>query len=235
MDAIYLRVSTRKQKESGLGIDAQRAAIAAAGITGAEFIDYESGDEDERPELEKALRYVRKSGGTLYIAKLDRLSRRQSFLFYLRDRMMSGGAKFAAVDQPEFTTLTLGIYAAIAQHERELIAERSKAARARAVLKHGGEWAKGDATRFADKSGAAANREKSLKRKKQVFAQAKLLREKGLKLHEIAEQLNLLKFDTPSQLAYRRKGAKGDQWTKGQVSRLLSSFDGVDLTAFLSK
>ena len=114
----YLRVSSAKQGATGLGIEAQRTAVknlASNGELITEYVEVESGKNDLRPKLAQALAECRKTGATLLIAKLDRLSRSVKFLFELRD----SGVNLRAADVPEFNTMTLGILAVMAQYERE--------------------------------------------------------------------------------------------------------------------
>ena len=134
----YERVSTARQGRSGLGLEAQRKAIGDyAGTKGAtilaRFTEVESGQKNDRPELERALGLARLTGATLVIAKLDRLSRNAAFLLTLRD----SGVRFLACDMPEANDLTVGIMALVAQQEREAISRRTKealaAAKARGV------------------------------------------------------------------------------------------------------
>lgn len=123
----YYRVSTNKQS---LGIEAQKISVKNyidkdnSNILLAEYEEKESGKNDNRIELHKALELCKKESATLLIAKLDRLSRKVSFLFNLRD----SGINFVSLDCPNFNTLTLGIFATLAQSERELISQRTKAA-----------------------------------------------------------------------------------------------------------
>jgi DNA invertase Pin-like site-specific DNA recombinase len=122
----YLRCSTAKQT---LGIEAQRTinneyVNSHSGEIVAEYVEHESGKNDNRFELNKALDLCKKQGLTLMIAKLDRLSRNISFIFQLRD----SGIDIVVPTLPELNTLTLGIFATIAQNERETISLRTKQA-----------------------------------------------------------------------------------------------------------
>jgi len=135
----YFRVSTDKQGRSGLGFEAQRHAVDQFLNGGSwsligEFIEVESGKRNKRPELEKALAVCKRQKAKLVIAKLDRLSRNLAFIATLMD----SGVEFVAVDNPHANKLTVHILAAVAQHEREMIAQRTKdalqAAKARGVV-----------------------------------------------------------------------------------------------------
>jgi len=135
----YYRVSTDKQGKSGLGLDAQRRAVQQYLNGGTwsligEFTEIESGKRNERPELAKALAACKRQKAKLVIAKLDRLSRNLAFIATLMD----SGVEFIAVDNPHANKLTVHILAAVAQHEREVIAQRTKdalqAAKARGVV-----------------------------------------------------------------------------------------------------
>lgn len=134
----YLRVSTRRQGASGLGLEAQKASIEAYaaqrhGRVVETFIEVESGKLNDRPQLTKALHLAKVTGATLVIAKLDRLSRNAAFLLALRD----SGVHFVAADMPDANDLTVGIMALVAQQEREATSKRTKealaAAKARGV------------------------------------------------------------------------------------------------------
>lgn len=129
----YYRVSTARQGRSGLGLDAQRKAVAdflggnRRKLVG-EFTEVETGKRNDRPELARALRLAKVMGAQLIVAKLDRLSRNAAFLLTLRD----SGVPFVAADMPEANTLTIGILAVVAQAEREAISARTRAALAAA-------------------------------------------------------------------------------------------------------
>ena len=129
----YLRVSTERQGRSGLGLEAQRKAVAdfLAGGTWrhvAERVEVESGSRDMRPRLIEALALCRLHNATLLIAKLDRLSRDAAFLLNLQ----KAGVRFVAADMPEANELVVGIMAVVAQAERKMISTRTKAALAAA-------------------------------------------------------------------------------------------------------
>ena len=134
----YYRVSTAKQGQSGLGLEAQQQCVdmfisAKDGESIASFTEIESGKHDDRPQLEKALKRCRLTGATLVIAKLDRLSRDPEFIARLQKSEM----KFVCCDMPEANNLTVGMMAIMAQWEREAISARTKvalqAAKARGV------------------------------------------------------------------------------------------------------
>jgi DNA invertase Pin-like site-specific DNA recombinase len=124
----YYRVSTARQGRSGLGLEAQRAVVQSYVDKGhhlvAEFTEVESGKRSDRPELAKAMNHARLTGAKLVIAKLDRLSRNAAFLLTLRD----SGVDFICADMPEADPMTIGVLALVAQREREMISQRTKAA-----------------------------------------------------------------------------------------------------------
>jgi DNA invertase Pin-like site-specific DNA recombinase len=129
----YYRVSTAQQGRSGLGLEAQREAVrvflaSSTGELAEEFTEVESGKNDARPQLARALAACRLTGGMLVIAKLDRLSRDAHFLLGLE----KAGVEFVAADMPNANPLTVRMMAVIAQSEREMISARTKAALAAA-------------------------------------------------------------------------------------------------------
>ncbi len=124
----YYRVSTDKQGRSGLGLEAQQQAVnfflKGRGELIQSFTEIESGRKNDRPELLTALDECRKNKAVLVIAKLDRLARNVYFI----SGLMESGVEFVAVDMPEANRLTIHILAAVAEHEREMISQRTKAA-----------------------------------------------------------------------------------------------------------
>lgn len=207
----YYRVSTRAQGDSGLGLEGQRAAVAGfvKGVIVAEFTEVESGKNNQRVQLASAIEKANKEKATLVIAKLDRLSRNASFIFALRD----SGVEFVCADMPDANTLTIGIFATLAQHERELISSRTKSALA-AKIAQGAKLGKPEnLTAEARSKGAASNRQLAIDNPETRKAEglAKELRRNKKTYTEIAEKLNQFGFKT----------AQGSKFYPMQVKRLL--------------
>lgn len=125
----YYRVSTTKQGQSGLGLEAQRQAVQEflhhyGGELIAEFVEVESGKRTDRPEFMKAADYAELANATLLVAKLDRLSRDLHFITNLQKK----GIPFKLADMPEIDNLTIHILAAMAEHEARMVSTRTKAA-----------------------------------------------------------------------------------------------------------
>ena len=121
----YLRVSTDRQGKSGLGLDAQRKAVAdhvaGKGEIAAEYVEIESGKKNDRPQLARALAEAKRIGAVLLIAKLDRLARNVAFIANL----LEAGVEIAAADMPEANRFLLHVMAAVAEHEAQAISERT--------------------------------------------------------------------------------------------------------------
>jgi DNA invertase Pin-like site-specific DNA recombinase len=211
----YLRVSTAEQGRSGLGLEAQREAIAhflngGGSRIAAEFVEVESGRKADRPQLAKALAACRAHKAKLLIAKLDRLSRNVHFL----SSLIEAKVEFVAVDNPHATRLTVHILAAVAEHEAEMISARTKAAlaAARARGKRLGGW-RGYVPTAADRASAlAARREKADQHTRDLAPILAEIRTAGsTSLHAIARALTERGIPTP-----RGHGV----WSAEQVKRL---------------
>jgi len=217
----YLRVSTeRSQGANGLGIEAQRATVAAFCDSGhftviREYVEVESGRNNARPVLEKALAHARRAGATLLVAKLDRLSRSVRFIA----TVLEAGVEFRACDVPDASRLLLHILSAVAEAEAASISQRTKAALGAAKARGAKLGATNPASRNLTREcvrrgqarGAAANRQKALREYDDILPTVKSSRNKGQSLRAIALSLNVSGIPT-------RKGA---QWTAVQVKRLL--------------
>jgi DNA invertase Pin-like site-specific DNA recombinase len=208
----YYRVSTDKQGKSGLGLDAQREAVRAF-LAGngwpplLEFTEVESGKRNDRPELAAALAACRKHGATLVIAKLDRLARNVAFV----SNLMESGVEFVAADFPTANRLTVHILAAVAEHEREMISTRTKAALAAAKAR--GKKLGGYRGVSVDQAmGTQANATKA-----REWAQGELgqeiakMKASGSSLWEIAHSLNNIGVRT----------RRGGDWQAVTVKRVL--------------
>lgn len=214
----YLRVSTKRQGASGLGLEAQRAAVASylnggAWSLVAEVVEVESGKRDDnRPRLAEALRLCRVHGATLVIAKLDRLSRDAHFLLGLE----KAGVEFVACDMPSANRLTVGIMAMVADEERRMISARTKAALAAAKargVKLGGD--RGNIRSVAAQGTEASSTVRAAQADQRAADLAPIvadLQAAGVtSLRGLAAALNDRGIHT----------ARGGAWSATQVSRLL--------------
>jgi DNA invertase Pin-like site-specific DNA recombinase len=167
----YIRLSidpTRKvigknmERPEALGLDAQRQTLAqctAGGTLLNTYVEIKSGKGragENRPILEEAIAHAKSAGAILIVAKLDRLARDVEFIFALQN----SGVKIQACDLPEFNTLTLAIFAAFAQYERERISERTAAA-LKVKWERAGEWRVGGITNEARELGIEKIKDKA--------------------------------------------------------------------------
>jgi DNA invertase Pin-like site-specific DNA recombinase len=215
---IYRRVSTDEQGKSGLGLEAQDRDIRLylEGYSDqpfevvAEFTEVASGSDDRRPELTKALDMARKHGAELLVAKLDRLSRKVSFIASLLDDRK---VQLRVAAMPQADKFQLHIYAALAEQEREFISIRTKAAlkeaKARGV-KLGG-------TRDKTLKRNQEVQRKATERARSVAGLIQPLREAGKSLREIAAELNRAGVRT----------ARGGEWQASQVKRTIERLERV--------
>lgn len=208
----YHRVSTAQQGSSGLGLEAQREAVAQYLNGGdwelvGEFVEVESGKRDRnRPKLHEALALCRREKATLVIAKLDRLARNVAFIANL----MEAGVEFVAVDNPHATKLMVHMLAAFAEHERDQISARTKAALAAAKAR-GVRLGKNGAVLARQNAAAADNHAR------RVAADVQRLR-RGRSVRQLVDALNRKNVPT----------ANGGPWHASTVYRLLKRLEVVE-------
>ena len=221
---IYTRVSTQRQGRSGLGLEAQERTIAeyvertGSKVVGS-FKEVQSGKSaDNRPQLQEALALCRLTGAKLLAAKLDRIGRSASFLLSLRD----SGVDFIIADMPSANRFTVGIMACLAEYERQLISERTKAALKSAKDRGVVLGNPNGAAAFGDKRGQGAQEARTAKADDYAQKVAKHLlplRAEGLPMAKIADRLNDMGIPTP------RGGAAG--WKASTVKRALDRLEAV--------
>ena len=225
----YYRVSTKRQEESGLGLEGQKTAVegfaqANRGVIVASYVEVESGRKADRPKLALALAHAKRSKATLVVAKLDRLARNVAFL----SAIMDSGVDFIACDNPHANRLTIHILAAVAEDEARRISERTKAALAAAKARGAklgssrpGHWKCREERRVAGSlAGAVAAGEAHRKAASEAYTDLAPiiaeLRDKGCTQMEIAARLNELGHTT----------RRGKAWNHVQVGRLLQRTAG---------
>ena len=188
----YRRVSTDKQGRSGLGLEDQDRSIRAfcelRGLTlEAEFTEIESGKNDARPELAKALAAAKRKGGILVIATLSRLGRRVSFV----STLMEQGVPFAAADAPDDEPFILHVKAAFAEEEARKISSRTKAALAVAKARGVKLGNPQNLTTEARVKGATTNRDRATVEHAAKIPTILALRDDGKSLRTIAAEIGV--------------------------------------------
>lgn len=190
--ASYLRVSTRKQGASGLGLEAQRKMckdfVCEDGTITAEFTDVESGTHRDRKGLWQAIEYCQKNKCPLVVAKLDRLARDVEFCF----KVINTGIEIHFCDMPQINTLLLGVFASVAQYERELTSDRTK--KALAAKKERGEKTGGACEKWQK-----AYRTKSKEqRKEENMKRGTAKNQRHLESRDVKAFIRILKSTFPS-------------------------------------
>lgn len=223
----YLRVSSRRQGESGLGLEAQRSAVDSYLNGGSwelakEFVEVESGKRNDRPALDQALRHCRLHNATLIVGKLDRLARNARFLLKLVEESGKRGVVFCDLPNiPEGPTGKFMItqMAAVAEFEGAAISARTKsalqAAKARGTALGGRRVSKDKWAVIASKGRRAGMKERMAQSAAWVADVLPIIddiRESGAEsLREIAEALNERGIET----------RRGGEWSAVQVQRVL--------------
>lgn len=209
----YLRVSTDKQGKSGLGLEAQREAVAryvaANGVDLiGEHIEVETGKGanalSKRPELVAALATAKREKAGLIIAKLDRLARNVHFI----SGLMETGVEFAVADMPNADRFQLHLFAALAEKEAEVISQRTKAALA-AAKDRGTELGK------HGKVLAARNQAEAMDRLEPIAADLLALKAKGLSVRKMVEALNSRSIPSPA----------GGKWHPASLHKALARLE----------
>lgn len=212
MFVAYLRVSTNKQGASGLGLEAQRSAVEtyAASVSArliATFTEIESGSVRERPELKRALELCRKEKAILLIARLDRLSRSLVFIAQL----LEANVEIRAADVPSANRMMIQMLAVFAEHERQMIRDRTKSALAAAK-------ARGVQLGQNGRVLALQNRQAAGEFAPSMIAPIESARRSGARTYtQIAAWLNEAKI--PSR--------EGGRWHAASVSRVLSRLEAA--------
>lgn len=214
----YYRVSTKQQEESGLGLKAQRAEVAAfARLHNAtvlrEFEEVETGKSKDRPKLREAIRHCRLTGATLVVAKLDRLARNVAFT----SALMESGVNFVCCDCPSATPLTIHILAAVAEDEAKRISARTKAALAQAKKNgvklgmHNPVIREKTLGRTGWKKGSERSLEVRRERVRELYGEIlpiiRMLRDQGVTFQGIADALNKEGYKT----------TRGKSWSRAVV------------------
>ena len=199
----YYRVSTKKQGQCSLGLDAQRRAVLDYTRCDplAEYTEIESGKRDDRPESAKALEFASMNRAVLVIAKLDRLSRDVHFI----SGLLKAGVPIKAADILNADNFQFHIMAAVAEKEREMISERTRLAIA-AKRARGQDW------------GTNAVRVEHA----DAFAES---------LKGVLRTLIDSGIDSPAAIARELNNrairtSRGSEWGTGQVIRLLNRLRG---------
>jgi DNA invertase Pin-like site-specific DNA recombinase len=224
----YYRVSTKRQGESGLGLEGQRMAVeqyvSSQGATLAgSYTEVESGKKSDRPQMARALAHARRMNATLVVAKLDRLARNVAFT----STLMDSGVEFVCCDQPHATRLTIHILAAVAEDEARRISERTKtalaAAKARGVKlgsAREGHWTGREDQRRAglvkaQAMAAEARRKAADEAYIDLVPDMQEMRDSGLSLRAIAARLN----------GQGHRTRRNKLWNPMQVRNVLQRFN----------
>ena len=220
----YYRVSTTRQGQSGLGLEAQERAVSAHVVSQGctlliAYTEIETGKKDtldNRPELRKAIAHAKRSKATLIVAKMDRLSRSVA----VTSALHNSGLEFIACDNPFANRITIQILAAVAENEARAISTRTKDALVSYKLRGGvlgsaRPECRHNLTCEARAKGitlaAIVNRSNTLAAYEDIFPMIVGMRRDGLTLAKIAEKLNVMGHTTRND----------KRWSATQIKRVL--------------
>jgi DNA invertase Pin-like site-specific DNA recombinase len=208
----YIRVSTTEQGNSGLGLEAQRQAVSdylarESGHLLCEFVEVESGSHDDRVQLQAAIELCKRYKATLLIAKLDRLARNVAFI----SRLMESRLDFIAADNPHANKLMIHLLAAFAEHERDQISTRTKAALAAAKARGVGLG------RYGREVLSKRNHANATERARELAPVVDDLRNGRLSVQQITEAMNLRRTPT----------VRGKRWHPATVHALLRRVENI--------
>ena len=210
----YYRVSTKRQGLSGLGLEAQQAAVARhVHLSGATLLaaytEIETGTHARRPQLTAALALCRAENAVLVIAKLDRLARNVAFT----SALMDSGLEFRALDMPLASRLHVHVMSAFAEHEAKLISQRTKDALAAAKAR-GTRLGRPANLTDASRRASIVSRQAAVRARHQlILPLVKAWRKARWSLRHIAAELTTLQVQLP-------KG--GCSWRPAQVARVVA-------------
>lgn len=221
----YLRVSTDRQGKSGLGLEAQRKAVAdhvaGKGEIAVEYVEIESGKKNDRPQLARALAEAKRMGAVLLIAKLDRLARNVAFIANL----LEAGVEIAAADMPEANRFLLHVMAAVAEHEAQAISDRTRvalaAAKARGVALGWSMPGRAVEQHQAARKGAERNARKADQHAGNVLPIIHQIGARSASLRQIADELNTRGIKT----------ARGGLWHAATVRNVLARENAIKAQA----
>lgn len=230
----YLRVSTQKQGRSGLGLEAQRKICSDfvaqhGGDVIAEYVDVESGTHRDRKGLADAVAYCKRNNYPLVIAKLDRLARDVEFCF----KVVNTGIEIHFCDMPQMNTLLLGVFASVAQYERELTSDRTK--KALAAKKERGEKTGGASDKWQQSYKLKTSKEKEYDgMKRGITKNARYLQSR-----EVRAFLRILKSvfpdacqsEDPTEWDWTVPNTKGEN--KIRIIQLMRDYRAMDETGTL--
>ena len=231
---VYIRVSTRKQGASGLGLEAQRKICGDfiknnGGESVAEFKDVESGTHRDRRGLLDAVDYCKSHGCALVCAKLDRLARDVEFCF----KVVNTGIEIHFVDMPTINTLLLGVFAAVAQYERELTSDRTTKALA-------AKKARGEKTGGASEAWLESYKNKSNEQKKEEsMKRGKTKNQRHVESKDVQAFVKVLRNVFPA--ATTNENPDGWDWSaittkdgyRQKVLSLMRDYRDIDQTLFV--